>query len=287
MNREIVKINEVLCDGCGLCIPSCKEGALQIIDGKARLISDLLCDGLGACLGQCPKGAITIEQREAEPYDEYKVIKIMIEKGLKTVIAHLQHLLEHNEINYFNQAMEYLTQNNNTLSFTIEQLTQNLKQKEQKEKQCGCMGSQTKVFDENNCNCNETYSQSPSQLTHWPIQLHLINPNASLFKNANLLIAADCTAFSFANFHQSLLKGKKLIIACPKLDSGIEVYIEKLKVLIQQSKVNTITLVIMEVPCCGGLLQIVNKAKHLAQSKVPVKLIIIGVEGDILQEEWI
>lgn len=289
MIREIVKINEELCNGCGVCIPSCKEGAIQIIDGKARLISDLLCDGLGACIGECPQGAITVEKRESEPYNEQKVMQIMIEKGKNTVIAHLKHLLDHKEIDYYTQALDYLYANKDNLPFDLDQLIDDLENTEVKQidnHQCVCPSAQTKVFAANHTPINNNFNIK-SQLTHWPVQLHLINPNSSFFKNCDLLFASDCSAFTYANFHQKLLKDKKLVIACPKLDDGLEFYVEKIRILIEQSKVNTITVVVMEVPCCSGLAQIVNKAKHLANSKVPVKLIVLGVEGDILQEEWL
>jgi len=203
MIRDILKIDEDLCTGCGLCVPSCHEGALQIIDGKARLVSELMCDGLGACIGYCPEGAITIEKREAEPYNETRVI------------------------------------------------------------------------------------ENISELRHWPVQMHLINPNASYFRNSDLLVAADCVAYSTGGFHSRFLKGKSLVIACPKLDQNTEIYVEKLKTLIDNAGVNTITVMMMEVPCCSGLLRMIKAAGLQANRKVPVKQIIIGLKGEILKEEWI
>lgn len=290
MTRDVVKINEELCDGCGLCVPSCHEGALQIIDGKARLISDLLCDGLGACIGYCPKGAITIEKREAEPYNELKVMEIMIQNGRNTVIAHLKHLLEHNENEYFKEAIDYLYSNKDNIDFNIKEVLDNVLLEDSGEESiaCGCPGSSSReVRKHKNDNIKTNQIEITSELTQWPIQLHLINPASSYFKESDLIIAADCTAYAYGNFHTTFLKGKKLIIACPKLDEGIEIYIEKIRQLIDISKVNTITVIIMEVPCCSGLLQIVKKSLEESNRKIPVKLIIIGIEGEILKNEWV
>jgi len=196
----MVRIDEKLCNGCGLCVPNCHEGALQIIDNKAVLISDLMCDGLGACIGHCPEGAITIERREAEPYDE---------------------------------------------------------------------------------------TDESSALTQWPVQMHLINPAAPYFRNCDLLVAADCTAFSMGAFHNRFIKGKSIVIACPKLDHGTDTYIEKLTSLIDDARANRITVVIMEVPCCAGLLRMVQQATSTASRKVPVKLVVAGIRGEIMKEEWV
>jgi len=294
MMRDVVKIDESKCDGCGLCVPNCHEGALQIIDGKARLISDLLCDGLGACIGHCPQGAITIEKREAEPYNEIKAMDLMIEKGANTVVAHLKHLIEHNESDYFKEGLDYLHANKDKLNFDINEVLDKIYENEDSEAEekqetlaCGCPGSMAKDFSHKHEPVKQNLEEIPSELSQWPIQLHLINPSASYFKNADLLVAADCTAFSTGNFHPKYLKGKKLIIACPKLDSGIQTYIDKIRQLIDIAKVNTITVMIMQVPCCMGLLQIVQTALDNAKSKVPLKLIVVGLEGEILQEKWV
>ncbi|MCD4791422.1 MAG: 4Fe-4S binding protein [Bacteroidales bacterium] len=309
MKRDIIKIDEELCDGCGLCIPNCHEGALQIIDEKACLVSDLMCDGLGACIGHCPQGAITIEQREAEPYDEIAVIKEMVKKGSNVVIAHLQHLKEHNEMEFLQQGVQYLEQNRNSLEFNPDNVKyyvhnnikpENLTKKEEnmvEKNTCsaGCPGSMPVDFNINIEQMNKAAllkteqqtSKSASELRHWPVQMHLINPATSYFKNSDLLLAADCVAFSMGDFHQNYLKGKTLIIACPKLDSGIETYIAKITSLIGDAKINTITVMMMEVPCCSGLLQIVKTATSQAKRKVPVKAMIIGIKGEVISEEWI
>jgi NAD-dependent dihydropyrimidine dehydrogenase PreA subunit len=291
MKRDIIKIDEDLCNGCGICVPNCHEGALQIIDGKARLVSELMCDGLGACIGHCPEGAITIEKREATPYDEIATIKTMIDKGENTIVAHLQHMIDHNEIEYYNQGINYLEENKVDLPFSLDNVLSRLSISKDKNKEScntgGCPGSAVRSFGRKNTADNNVSYEQKSALTHWPIQLHLINPGSSHFKNSELLIAADCTAFSMGNFHSDYLKGKTMVIACPKLDHNTEVYIEKFRALIAEAKVNTITLMMMEVPCCHSLLPMIQKAIQIAGRKVPIKAIVVGVKGDILQEEWI
>jgi NAD-dependent dihydropyrimidine dehydrogenase PreA subunit len=293
MKRDIIKIDEEKCNGCGVCVPNCHEGALRVIDGKVRLVSDLMCDGLGACIGHCPEGAITIEQRESEPYNEAIVMESMVIKGFNTVIAHLKHLKEHNEEGFLKQGMTYLIQNAHQLDFKIEDVRRAVHQQpaEKEESGCngGCPGSKTVVFDPAEIQMDKSRNRGSlqSQLRQWPVQLHLINPGASYFIGSDLLVAADCTAFSLGDFHQNWLKGKSLVIACPKLDQGKEVYLQKLITLIESSKVNTITVLIMEVPCCGGLLNIVEMAVQRAGRKVPVKAVTIGIKGEILEEAWI
>lgn len=291
MIREIVKIEEDLCNGCGQCVPNCHEGALQIIDGKARLISDLMCDGLGACIGHCPEGAITIEKREAAPYNETEVIKDMVKKGRNTVVAHLKHLHEHNETAFLQEGMKYLKANRNSLSFDVDEIIDEIhSNKPESASECatgGCPGSKTVSFEPENIQLAGGMQEQPSQLRQWPVQLHLINPGASYFKSADLLIAADCTAFSMGNFHTKWLKDKSLIIACPKLDHGAESYINKIAMLIDEAKVNTITVMMMEVPCCGGLLRLVKEAQQMTYRNVPVKAVVVSIKGEILSEDWV
>jgi NAD-dependent dihydropyrimidine dehydrogenase PreA subunit len=306
MKREIIQIDEEKCNGCGVCVPNCHEGALQIIDGKAILVSELMCDGLGACIGHCPEGALTIEEKEAEAYDEIKVMETMIGKGKNVVTAHLKHLKEHGEVEFLKQGVGFLTQNKDKATFDIMSVINevhntplggNGANQAQQIKPIitpvmhhhgggGCPGSQAREFVKSN-NVPVSTADSPSALTQWPVQMHLINPMASYFQGADLLIAADCVAFSLGNFHSKYLQGKKLAIACPKLDSNKEIYLEKMIRLIDDSKVNTITVMIMEVPCCGGLLQLIMNATERANRKVPVKAITVGIQGDILSEEWI
>lgn len=304
MKREIVKIDRDLCNGCGNCIPNCHEGALQMIDGKATLVSELMCDGLGACIGHCPEGAITIEEREAEAYDEVLTIKEMIKAGKNTVLAHLKHLKEFQEKEYIHQAFDYMKANAGSIPFNVDEVLhevqQHGKQKEpatnpylqnlivQKSTEgssCGCPGSASKSFAPEPVGVAPV--ENPSQLSHWPVQMHLINPMAPFFQESDLLLAADCVAYALGNFHSKYLKGKKLAIACPKLDSNKEVYVEKLIHLIVQAKVNTITVMKMEVPCCGGLMQLVQLALQQSTRKVPVKLIMVSSKGEILEDRWL
>ncbi len=293
MLREIVNIDEEKCNGCGLCVPNCHEGALQIIDGKARLISELMCDGLGACLGHCPEGAITIEKREAEEYDEALVIQQMVKNGKNVVFAHLKHLQDHGETGYLQQATGWLKANREMLPFSIKEVHELLHGETPKPMQqgaaCGCAGSAPVAFNvPEGLRIDDKDGVQASELTQWPVQMHLINPAASYFQGSDLVVAADCTAFAFGGFHQKFLRGgKKLVIACPKLDQGKNIYIEKLIQLIDQAKVNTITTLVMEVPCCGGLSQMVRMASQSASRRVPVKEIVIGIRGNILSEEWL
>lgn len=303
MVRDILKIDEDLCNGCGLCVPNCHEGALQVIDGKVRLISELMCDGLGACIGHCPEGAITIEKREAEPYSETRVMEQIITKGKNTIIAHLKHLKDHGENEYLREGVVYLREHRDRLNFDIDEVLHEVHNYNNPETSgattssshshshshshsSGCPGSRERVIARNDDNVQQTESVQ-SELRQWPVQMHLINPNAPYFRGADLLVAADCTAFSIGGFHSRFLKGKSLVIACPKLDHGLESYAEKLKILVETARVNTITVMIMEVPCCGGLLQMVKNAVSNSSRKVPVKLIVTGIAGDILKEEWV
>jgi len=286
MKRIIIKIDEQLCNGCGLCIEGCHEGALQLIDGKASMISELYCDGLGACIGDCPEGAIFLEEREAEPYSELATIQRIALKGEDTILAHINHLIDHNEEEYVKQAIDYIKKNNISLDFS--KLKTNTKSIENQSTFSGCPGSKTVEWDKNRIESQTTSTETvPSQLRQWPIQLHLVNPMANHFKEADLLLAADCVPFAVGNFHQEYLKGKSLAIACPKLDSNKEIYVDKLATMIDESKVNTITVMIMEVPCCGGLMKMVKMATEIANRKVPVKEIFVSLKGEILSEEWI
>lgn len=301
MKRDIITIDEELCDGCGECIPNCHEGALQLIDGKARLISDLMCDGLGACIGYCPQGAITMEKREAEPYNETEVIKQMVLKGKNTVVAHLKHLLEHKENAYVQEGVDWMISHPESYDFELEEVTRLIhSEKEEMEAPvitavasgghpaaCGCAGSQPrelKVMEHAN---NHQHVHQPSELRQWPVQFHLVNPAASYFRGADLLLSADCVAYTAGDFHSKYLKGKSLIIGCPKLDSAQESYLQKLVQLIDQARINTIHVLIMEVPCCGGLLGLVQRAAQLAQRKVPVKSTVVSITGEVLHEDWV
>jgi len=278
--RKIITINQEKCNGCGECIPNCPEGAIQIIDGKARLISDIFCDGLGACLGHCPKGAISVEEREAEPYDERKVMKNIVKQGKNTIIAHLQHLKEHGETGYLKEALEYLQEHDIKVEFKTETNTETFQPQ-------GCPGSQSISFKQNNATQRTSVQSQPSELRHWPVQMHLISPDASYFKQSDVLLAADCVGYSIGDFHQRFLSGKCLAIACPKLDSNKDVYLQKLIKLIDEAKINSITVVTMQVPCCTGLLLMVKKAVEEATRNIPIKHIMVSIKGEILKDEWL
>jgi len=288
MLRDIIKIDEQLCNGCGNCIPGCPEGAIQLIDGKARLVSDLSCDGLGACLGHCPEGAIEIEKREAEAYNERAVMENIIKAGPNTILAHLKHLEDHGETEFLSQAYEVLSEKGIDVP------------KEKKEDAqsggCGggCPGSRIMQFVKDDSpeasktsGSTVTSGVQDSALTQWPVQLHLLNPRAPYLAGADLLLSADCVAHAVGNFHGRFLKDKALAIACPKLDSGLDSYLEKLTAMIDESGINTLTVMIMEVPCCGGLIGLAQKAVANAARKVPVKMIKVSVQGEILEEQWV
>jgi len=297
MKRQIITIDEKRCTGCGDCIPGCPEGALQVIDGKARLISDLFCDGLGACIGHCPTGAMKIETREAEPYDEKRVMHESIAKGGANVIAaHLRHLMDHGQSDFFQQALEYLDEQGIANPLEREAVRQPVTPQahaghHHAPQAGGCPGSRTIDFNTNGkpeaAVAAMPGAQVQSALRQWPIQLHLVSPQAPYFERSDLLLAADCAAFAVGDFHGKFMQGKSLAIACPKLDSGMDIYVDKLAAMIDLSHINTITVAIMEVPCCGGLMSIVAEAQRKASRKVPVKKVVISLQGETLSEEWV
>ncbi|MDO8717216.1 MAG: 4Fe-4S binding protein [Dehalococcoidales bacterium] len=242
--RKIVKIDEAKCDGCGLCVPSCAEGAIQIIDGKARLVSEIYCDGLGACLGECPMGAITIEERVAAAFDEKATEEHLAEKECEPSVP------------------------------------------------CGCPSERVTQFEPAVPNPQSPVAsphspipspQSPiprSTLAHWPVQLTLVPPHAPFLQGADLLLAADCAPFAYANFHQDFLKDHSLLIACPKLDN-MEAHVKKLTDILQQSSVKSLTVLHMEVPCCFGLVFMAKQALQASGKDIPFRDVKIGIKGDI------
>jgi Pyruvate/2-oxoacid:ferredoxin oxidoreductase delta subunit len=272
MIRKIIEIDEDKCDGCEQCIPACPEGAIQLIDGKAKLVRDFYCDGLGACLGHCPQDAINVIEREADEYDERKVMENVITQGDEVVKQHLEHLREHGEKEYLQEAMNILEEKG--------QKTVGL---EMQQPRSSCPGSQSLSFSSDTQNTIST-SEIPSALHHWPIQLHLLSPMAPHYKGSQLLLAADCVPFALANFHQGYLTGKTLAIACPKLDQGQQIYIEKLKILIDQSEIESISVMVMQVPCCSGLVQLVQTAMAQSKRSIPAEAIVVGIQGQILKE---
>jgi Fe-S-cluster-containing hydrogenase component 2 len=245
--RKIVKIDEEKCNGCGLCIPNCAEGALQIVDGKAKLMSDKFCDGLGACLGHCPEDAITVIDREAVEFDE------------KAVEVHLH------------------------------------KQKEAQPKPepkpqpvfTGCPSSRAMHFKIPETQ-TEAVSNTPSvsMLSQWPVQLKLVPINAPYFQDADLLIAADCVPFAYPNFHQDFLKGKAVVVGCPKLDD-VQYYKEKLTEIFKTNSIKSVTVPYMEVPCCFGLVKVTEDAIAASGKRIPLKKVKIGIRGQIQSEEQV
>ena len=284
MLRKIIDIKEEKCDGCGNCVPACAEGALQIIDGKARLISDLFCDGLGACIGECPTGAMTIIEREAEPYDERKVMDYIVKGGPNVIKAHLEHLRDHEEFDYVVIALEYLQEKGIPNPLTSNGETPGETAKPKHSQGGGCPGSKTMSFEAPTIEEADESGQRPSHLTQWPIQFHLISPQAQYYQNSNLLLAADCCAFAYGDFHKDFMKDKSLAIACPKLDGNQEVYYEKLKTMITESSLQSITVMVMQVPCCSGLVHIVQEAVEETQAQIPVNAVVVGINGKILKE---
>ena len=234
-------IDEEKCNGCGLCIPNCAEGALQIIDGKAKLVSDKFCDGLGACLGHCPQDAIKVIKREADDFDE------------KAVELHLHKTTE--------------TKPQPAPSFA------------------GCPSSKPMHFKVQESG-DETGAVTPSisMLSQWPVQLKLVPVNAPYFQDADLLVAADCVPFAYPNFHQDFLKGKAVVVGCPKLDD-IQYYKEKLTEIFMTNSIRSVTVSYMEVPCCFGLVKATEDAIAASGEKIPLKKIKISIRGEIKPEE--
>jgi len=228
--RKIIKIDESKCNGCGLCVPNCAEGAIKIIDGKARLVSDVLCDGLGACLGHCPEGAISIEEREAGAFDEKAVHA-----------AKVGHFHEHG----------------------------------------GCPGSRVMDLSKKARSGRNEKSSGPhdSELRQWPVQIKLVSPDAPYFNNADLLIAADCVPFAYADFHENLLKGKILLVGCPKLDD-IGYYKEKLSEIISNNNIRSVAYAHMEVPCCFGFVPAIKDAIKSSGKNIPFEDITITIDGE-------
>ncbi len=243
--RKIVRIDEDKCNGCGLCIPNCAEGALRIVDGKAKLMSEKFCDGLGACLGHCPEDAITVIEREAEEFDE------------KAVEAYL-HKKQEAKPEPKPQPAPVFT---------------------------GCPSSRAMHFKVAEAK-TESASVTPavSQLAHWPVQLKLVPINAPYFQDADLLIAADCVPFAYPDFHRDFLKGKAVVVGCPKLDD-IQYYKEKLTEIFKTNSIKSITLPHMEVPCCFGLVKATEDAIAASGKNIPLKKVKIGIRGDIKPEE--
>ncbi|HSV43115.1 MAG TPA: 4Fe-4S binding protein [Candidatus Bathyarchaeia archaeon] len=279
MKRQIIKIDESKCTGCGLCIPNCPEGALQLIDGKARVVNESMCDGLGACIGYCPEGAITIEEREAKPYDERQAMHEIVKQGKAVIAAHLKHLHEHRQEEYLKQALAYLKDHHIDSDFSPA-----VSQGHSHGPHGSCPGSM--MLDRRTqapVVVSETAVEYPSELRQWPVQLTLLNPGASYFQEADIVLAADCVPFAYAGFHQQFLKGKTLIIFCPKLDLDLEQYKEKLTVIFRENHVHSVTVVRMQVPCCSGMTRLTTEAIAASGKDLTFNEVIISLDGKILK----
>lgn len=277
--RKIIKIDEDKCNGCGLCIPNCPEGALQIIDDKVRLISDLFCDGLGACIGHCPEGAITIEEREAEPYDETKVMENVVRQGKNVIKAHLEHLKGHGEESYLKEAIDFLKKR----GIEMPRLNEKGHSHKHPHPASGCPGSKIMDFrkEQKKAKKRKAEVSGESQLRQWPVQIMLVPPFAPYLNNADLLIAADCVPFAYAGFHDDLLKDKVLLVGCPKLDD-LELYKEKFKQIFTNNNIKRVTYAHMEVPCCFGMIEAIKEAISAAGKKIPLEDVNISIKGEKL-----
>lgn len=247
MIRKIVNIDQEKCDGCGLCVPSCAEGAISIVDGKAQIAADNLCDGLGACLGDCPRDAITIIEREADEFDEAAVEVHLHQKGAahqpKPAAAHSAPAAPHHG---------------------------------------GCPGSRVASFTPPPAQAAAAAGPQPSQLAQWPVQLHLVPVTAPYFQDADLLITADCVPFAYADYHRDFLAGKAVVIGCPKLDDN-GAYKEKLTELFRVSSIKSITVLRMEVPCCGGIVMAARQALAASGKEIPFREVTISIRGEVVE----
>ncbi len=275
MKREIIEIDEEKCNGCGECIPACPEGALQIIDGKARLVNEAYCDGLGACIGECPNDAISIEEREAKSYDEKAVAEEMLEQGEEVLKAHLEHLEEHGQDNLLEEALDYLEKQDLDISL---QKFKSKSEDSKPESNITCPSSEPRELKKQK-ERGET-GETPSRLEQWPVQLSLVPTEASFFDGSELLIVADCVPFAYGGFHDDFLGDNAVVIGCPKFDDA-EFYSEKLGNIIKQNDISKIKIVHMEVPCCFGLKKIVENALSSSGKKIEVDEVTVGVDGEL------
>lgn len=261
VKRKIINIDDELCNGCGDCVPSCPEQALQIVETpngpKARLVKEFFCDGLGACLGVCPTGALTVTEEEVEPYDEEATVARIKEKAPAMLKTHLKHMKEHGA-----ELLEKHEHNSDKGN-------------------CACPSAKVMQWEDEE-RSEEKTPRSRSQLRQWPVQIYLVPPNAPYLVNADLVVIADCVPFTYANLHQDFIKDKVVLVGCPKFDEN-DVYIEKLAQIIKTANPKSITVVHMQVPCCSGLVNIVQQAIDETGSKVPFSDITISIKGKLLK----
>jgi len=269
--RKIISIDTTKCDGCGLCAKSCAEGAIQVVDGKAKLVSETYCDGLGACLAKCPKDAIAIVEKEAEAFDERAVHKHLHAIGATHAHHHPHEQEHHNHPQAHGQEHDHAAQGDHSHP--------------QRHGGSGCPGSLAFLIERpaEAPRVAPPEADSQSELTQWPVQLALISPNAPYWHDADLLIAADCVPFAFSAFHQRLLKRRKLIIACPKLDDTGP-YLDKLTALFTANHIRSVTVAHMEVPCCTGLVHLAKEAIKQSGRDIAFKTVKIGIKGDIQRD---
>lgn len=285
--RTVVKIDEDKCDGCGLCVPGCAEGALQIVDGKAKLVNDVYCDGLGACLGECPQGAITLEEREARDFDEKAVNERLAELDREPV-AHDRggdqgngHEGKAGTAHGEEKVQSLACGCPGTLSQSFDRPKP---EPAAPEAGGGCPGSRTQSFDKS-VTTEPGHQSGPvaSRLGNWPVQIMLVPPKAPYLDGADLLIAADCAPFAYGDFHRRFLEGKTLLVGCPKLDDT-DIYLDKLTAIFRENDISSIGVVYMEVPCCGGLVHLVKAALEKSGRRIPTILYRIGIKGDFVEE---
>jgi ferredoxin len=264
--RQIIEIDRDKCDGCGLCTEACAEGALILDDeNKAVLAKEIYCDGMGACLDVCPTGALRIVERESEVYDPEATFEHVMKIRGREAAAHVHGIHSDSE------------SGDGQKTESEELAGPNLA--------CGCPGSMAREIEKSaSPSLDSRAGSGASELSQWPIQLHLVSPHAPYFNHSELLIAADCTAFTLGSFHQDLLRGKKLIIACPKLDDTTG-YIEKIARILKDNTIYSLTVATMVVPCCSGLVRIVERAAEMSGTSINIRKIVIGIDGEIVREK--
>jgi len=282
--RTMVHIDEDKCDGCGLCVPDCAEGALQIINGKARLVSDIYCDGLGACLGSCPQDAITMVEREADAYDEEAVSKRLENLGRDP----LPHGQEHGHGKAGKEGGESHEEVQDLACGCPGTLSQSFDRPKAPPAAPraggGCPGSRSQSFDQPKAPpAGDAEGPVASRLGNWPVQIMLVPPKAPYLDGADLLIAADCAPFAYGDFHRRFMEGKTLLVGCPKLDNT-QIYVDKLTHMFRENNIRSISVVFMEVPCCSGLVQLVQEALRQSGASIPATLYRVGIKGDFVEE---